>query len=220
MASQNDPNHGNAKGGSPKRGNRANRRLAVGLLGMALAMVGAAYAAVPLYQIFCQVTGFGGTTQVADAVPAQPGERVVTVRFNSDVDPRLPWAFQPVQREMTLKVGESGLALFHARNLTARPTAGTATFNVTPLKAGQYFNKVQCFCFTEQRLAGGAEADMPVSFFVDPAIEEDPNLQEVNTITLSYTFFVDEEAQRELESQQQLGQLAPAGTGAGGAAVN
>lgn len=206
----------------PKRSSRSNRRLAVGLVGVVAGMVGAAYASVPLYQLFCQVTGYGGTTQVAEAVPETTGERVITVRFNSDVDPHLPWHFQPVQREMTVKVGESGLALFRARNLSARTTVGTATFNVTPLKAGQYFNKVQCFCFTEQRLAAGGEADMPVSFFVDPAIEEDPNLQEVGTITLSYTFFVDEEAQRELQAEPQLGGLAvPADAlDGGGVAVN
>ncbi|MEQ8355499.1 MAG: cytochrome c oxidase assembly protein [Kiloniellaceae bacterium] len=194
------------------RSARANKRLAVGLLGVAFAMVGAAYASVPLYQLFCQITGYGGTTQVAEAPPGAVGERVITVRFNTDIDPQLPWAFQPVEREMKMKVGESGLAFFRARNLSARTTVGTATFNVTPLKAGQYFNKVQCFCFTEQRLAAGATADMPVSFFVDPAIEEDPNLREVRTITLSYTFFVDEEAQAEELAKQQLGAVsAPLG---------
>jgi cytochrome c oxidase assembly protein subunit 11 len=144
-------------------------------------------------------------------MPAEVGERVVTVRFNSDVDPKLPWAFQPVQREVTLKVGESGLAFYRARNLSSQTTVGTATFNVTPLKAGPYFNKVQCFCFTEQQLAPGDSMDMPVSFFVDPAIEEDPNLRDVRTITLSYTFFVDEEAQAEARTRQQLGALDEAG---------
>ena len=182
---------------------RSNKRLGIALILVPVAMVGAAYASVPLYQLFCQVTGFGGTTQVADAAPTEVGERVFTIRFNADVDPNLPWAFQPVQREMTLRVGESGLAHFEARNLAARPTAGTATFNVTPLKAGQYFNKVQCFCFTEQRLSPGARVDMPVSFFVDPRIDDDPNLDEVKTITLSYTFFPDENA----EAEQQLGRL-------------
>ena len=182
---------------------RSNKRLGIALILVPLAMVGAAYASVPLYEIFCRVTGYGGTTQVAEAAPEAVGERVMTIRFNSDVDPKLPWAFQPVQREMTLRVGESGLAHFEARNLAARPTAGTATFNVTPLKAGQYFNKVQCFCFTEQRLSPGARADMPVSFFVDPRIDDDPNLDEVKTITLSYTFFPDEKA----EAEQQLGRL-------------
>ena len=184
-----------------KRKNRANARLGVVLVGVAAGMIGAAYASVPLYQLFCQVTGFGGTTQVAESAPVTVGERVIKVRFNADVDPRLAWAFQPVQREMTLKVGESGLALFHARSLADHTTVGTATFNVTPQKAGPYFNKVQCFCFTEQQLAAGTEADMPVSFFVDPEIVDDPNLDEVKTITLSYTFFPDEEA------EQQLGAL-------------
>ena len=182
---------------------RSNKRLGIALILVPVAMVGAAYASVPLYQLFCQVTGFGGTTQVAEKAPETAGERVFTIRFNADVDPNLPWAFQPVQREMTLRVGESGLAHFEARNLAARPTAGTATFNVTPLKAGQYFNKVQCFCFTEQRLSPGARVDMPVSFFVDPRIDDDPNLDEVKTITLSYTFFPDENA----EAEQQLGRL-------------
>ncbi len=200
------------------RRDRANKRLGLTLVGVVAGMIGAAYASVPLYQLFCQVTGFGGTTQVAEALPEKAGERIITVRFNADVDPNLPWAFQPVQREMTVKVGESGLAYFSARNLSGGSTVGTATFNVTPLKAGQYFNKVQCFCFTEQRLAAGASADMPVSFFVDPAIDEDPNLQEVKTITLSYTFFVDEDAAPE----QRLGELAaPSGAAEGaGRAVN
>jgi cytochrome c oxidase assembly protein subunit 11 len=190
---------------------KANRRLGLALVGVVAVMLGAAYASVPLYQLFCQVTGYGGTTQVAESAPAAAGERVFTIRFNADVDPKLPWAFQPVEREMTVKVGESGLALFRAENLSARATAGTATFNVTPLKAGQYFNKVQCFCFTEQRLAPGASIDMPVSFFVDPAIVEDPNLQEVKTITLSYTFFPDQQA----ADEQQLGGLARPEAGEG-----
>jgi len=191
--------------------NKANRRVAVALIGVVAAMVGAAYASVPLYQLFCRVTGYGGTTQVAETAPVTVGERVFTIRFNADVDPKLPWAFQPEQREMTVKVGESALAFFRAENLSGRATAGTATFNVTPLKAGQYFNKVQCFCFTEQGLAPGAGADMPVSFFVDPAIVDDPNLDEVKTITLSYTFFPDEQA----ADEQQLGELARPEAGEG-----
>lgn len=190
---------------------KANRRLALALVSIVVVMVGAAYAAVPLYQLFCRVTGFGGTTQVAETAPAEVGERTFRIRFNADVDPNLPWAFQPVQREMTVHVGESALAHFQAQNLAPQPTAGTATFNVTPLKAGQYFNKVQCFCFTEQRLAPGASVDMPVSFFVDPAITEDPNLDEVKTITLSYTFFPDEQAMDE----RQLGRLAAPKAGEG-----
>ncbi|NIA72196.1 cytochrome c oxidase assembly protein [Pelagibius litoralis] len=173
---------------------RANGRVAFALAGVVVAMGGLAYASVPLYELFCRVTGYGGTTQVAESLPESVGERMVTVRFNADVNPDLPWAFQPVEREVSLRVGESGLAFYRATNTSARRTAGTATFNVTPLKAGQYFNKVQCFCFTEQQLAPGESMDMAVSFFVDPAIEEDPNLAEVKTITLSYTFFPDLDA--------------------------
>jgi cytochrome c oxidase assembly protein subunit 11 len=205
MAEREDMGH------NPGRRASANRRLGMALVGVVAGMIGAAYASVPLYQLFCQVTGYGGTTQVAEVAPAEVGERVFTIRFNADVDPQLAWAFQPVQREMKVRVGESGLALFNARSLSARATTGTATFNVTPLKAGQYFNKVQCFCFTEQRLAPGASIDMPVSFFVDPAIDEDPNLQEVKTITLSYTFFPDEQA----GDEQQLGGLAAPEVGEG-----
>ncbi|HEY9549328.1 MAG TPA: cytochrome c oxidase assembly protein [Kiloniellaceae bacterium] len=194
-----------------RSGNRGNRRLALALVSVAAMMIGAAYASGPLYRLCCQVTGYGGTTQVAEAAPAAAGERVFHIRFNADVDPELPWAFQPVEREMTVKVGESALALFRAENRSGHATAGTATFNVTPLKAGQYFNKVQCFCFTEQQLAAGASIDMPVSFFVDPAIVDDPNLREVKTITLSYTFFPDQQA----ADEQQLGGLAAPAAGAG-----
>jgi len=165
-----------------------NARLALVLGGVVCAMVGLAFASVPLYRLFCQVTGFGGTTQVAAAAPAQAGTRLFTVRFNADLNQGMPWRFQAPD-QVSLKVGESGLAFFRARNLAAAPITGTATFNVTPLKAGQYFSKVQCFCFEEQRLAPGESAELGVSFFVDPAILEDPNLDEVTTITLSYTFF-------------------------------
>ena len=166
-----------------------NARMALLLAGMVAAMVGVTFASVPLYRLFCQVTGYGGTPQVAASAPAEVGERVIKVRFNADVNPKLPWAFQPAQREITLRVGESGLAFYRARSLAARPSVGVSTFNVTPQKAGPYFNKVQCFCFEEQTLQPGQEVDMAVSFFVDPAIAEDPNLDDVKTITLSYTFF-------------------------------
>ena len=176
------------------KADRGNGRVALALCGIVVAMAGLSYASVPLYELFCRVTGFGGTTQVAEALPETVGERVFTVRFNADTNPELPWAFQPVERQMQVRVGESGLAFYRATNQAAGPTAGTATFNVTPAKAGLYFNKVQCFCFTEQILASGQSMDMAVSFFVDPAIEEDPNLDEVKTITLSYTFFPDRDA--------------------------
>jgi len=166
-----------------------NRRVVVLLSAVVAGMVGLTFAAVPLYRLFCQVTGYGGTTQVAQVLPEEVGERIVKVRFNADVDAHLPWAFAPAQVEVALRVGEVGMAFYRARNLTGKAITGAAVFNVTPLKAGQYFNKVQCFCFDEQRLEPGQSVDMPVTFFVDPAIMEDRNLDDVNTITLSYTFF-------------------------------
>ena len=183
---------------SPKR----NAPVALLLCGLVAGMVGLSFAAVPLYRLFCQVTGFGGTTQVADEAPAAASERLVTIRFNADVNPELPWRFQPEQREVTVKVGESALVFYKARNLSQRPVTGTATFNVTPLKAGPYFAKVECFCFQEQLLAPGEEIEMGVSFFVDPAILEDRNLEEVKTITLSYTFFraLEEEGDAEVQA--------------------
>ncbi len=162
-------------------------------------MTGLAFASVPLYRLFCQVTGYGGTNQVAETAPGQVFERRITVRFNADVNPKLPWHFQPLERAVTLRVGEPGLAFYRAVNLTDQPVRGTATFNVTPLKAGQYFNKTQCFCFDEQRLEAGEAVEMGVSFFIDPAILEDRNLDDVTTVTLSYTFF------RSLEDEADAG---------------
>lgn len=167
-----------------------NRRTVIALSAILLAMAGLTVAAVPLYRLFCQVTGYGGTTRVATTAPAQVLERVITVRFNADVNSALPWTFRPAQGQMTLKVGETGLAFYEARNNADTPLTGTATFNVTPQKAGRYFNKIDCFCFTEQRLEPGEHAELAVTFFVDPAIADDPGLDEVNTITLSYTFFL------------------------------
>lgn len=172
-----------------RRTTTRNARTAIVLTGVVAGMVGLSFAAVPLYSLFCRVTGYAGTTQVADDVPAAAAERIIKVRFNADVDPHLDWQFVPAQREITLRVGESAVAHYRARNLADRPITGTATFNVTPLKAGPYFSKVQCFCFDEQRLAPDQVADMPVQFFVDPAIMDDRNLDDVKTITLSYTFF-------------------------------
>lgn len=167
---------------------RKNRRLMIGLFAVVLGMTGLAYASVPLYRLFCQVTGYGGTTQVSDRTSATVTDRVVKVRFDSLTN-GLPWTFQPVRREISVRVGENVVAYYRARNLSPEPRVGTATFNVTPLKAGRYFNKVACFCFTEQRLEAGQQIDMPVMFFIDPAIERDPNLRDLKTITLSYTFF-------------------------------
>ena len=168
---------------------RRNRRTMFALLGVVAGMVGLAFASVPLYDLFCRVTGFGGTTGVAQAPAAAVGERVITVRFDAGVNSSLPWRFSPAQGPMSVRVGETALAFYRARNAADMATVGTATYNVTPLKAAKYFDKIDCFCFTEQRLEAGETVDMAVSFFVDPAIIEDRNLDEVNTITLSYTFF-------------------------------
>lgn len=161
----------------------------LGVLGMMTVLV---VNAVPLYELFCKVTGFGGTTRRADAAPNQATavrDRIVTIRFEANVDPNLPWRFQPVQREIRVRIGERKLAHYVAKNVGGRAITGTATFNVTPAKAGPYFNKIACFCFNDQRLEAGHTVDMPVSFFVDPAIVEDRNLDDVEVITLSYTFF-------------------------------
>ena len=168
---------------------RRNRILLVSLLGLVAGMVGLAYASVPLYTLFCQVTGFGGTTQRAEAAPGVALDRTVKVRFNADVNAALPWSFHPNQREVTLKIGETYIASYRALNRSDTATVGTAVYNVTPEKAGAYFNKIECFCFTEQVLHPGEEVDMPVAFFVDPAIATDPKMEDVTTITLSYTFF-------------------------------
>lgn len=173
------------------RNERRNRVVAAAAALVVVGMVGMSYAAVPLYRLFCQVTGYGGTTQVAEQASTEVGERVVRVRFDAGIAGTMPWRFRPAQREIEVRVGEEHLAFYEAVNPTARPVAGNATYNVTPLKAGQYFNKIACFCFTEQVLAPGQRVDMPVSFFVDPAISEDPNMDDVTTITLSYTFFED-----------------------------
>lgn len=152
-------------------------------------MVGAAYAAVPLYSLFCQVTGFGGTTQQASAAPERILDQSVAVRFDSNIGNGLGWSFRPVERQVEVKLGEVGEISFLATNRTDHTTTGTAVFNVTPLAVGAYFNKISCFCFTEQTLAPGETAEMPVVFFVDPAYADDPDLENITTITLSYTFF-------------------------------
>jgi cytochrome c oxidase assembly protein subunit 11 len=152
-------------------------------------MVGMSYAAVPLYRIFCQVTGFDGTPQRADAAPDRALDREITIRFDGNVANGLGWSFRPHERQVTLRVGEVAEVAFLAENRGSQPSTGTATFNVTPDLAGAYFNKIACFCFTDQTLAAGQSLDMPVQFFVDPAIAEDAELNHVDTITLSYTFF-------------------------------
>jgi cytochrome c oxidase assembly protein subunit 11 len=153
-------------------------------------MTGLAFASVPLYRVFCQVTGFAGTTQraSADEVPGDSG-RMISVRFDANTSSALPWRFAAVDTRRNVAVGARNIALYTARNLSDRAVTGTATFNVTPSQAGQYFTKVQCFCFTEQRLAPGQEVSMPVVFFVDPRIMDDPAARNISEITLSYTFY-------------------------------
>lgn len=167
-----------------------NLRTAVALFAVVGGMVGLSYAAVPLYQLFCQVTGFAGTTQVGDAkdMPKAVSNERVTVTFDANVARNLNWRFRPEQSKMVLRAGEPALAFFSATNDESKPVTGTASFNVTPYKAGIYFTKVECFCFTEQTLQPGQQVDMPVQFYVDPEIFTDPDTKEVHDIVLSYTF--------------------------------
>jgi cytochrome c oxidase assembly protein subunit 11 len=166
-----------------------NRRTGLIVLGVVIAMITLAYASVPLYKLFCQVTGFGGTTQIAETLPDVVLDRKITVRFHSDTNSGLNWNFSPEVRSITLNIGQEGLINFFAENKSSQPATGVALYNVTPPKAGKYFHKTQCFCFNEQTLQPGEKVNMPVLFFVDPSIADDPNLDEVESITLSYTFF-------------------------------
>ena len=174
------------------------KNLRIGLIALAVAagMVALGFAAVPLYRMFCQVTGFAGTTQVAsesdaaiaERIAASAGAKPISIRFDGNVDPGLPWTFAPVQTTDTVQIGTRDLAFYTARNNSDQPVTGSASFNVEPEQAAPYFNKIQCFCFTEQTLQPGEEMRMPVLFYVDPAALEDPNMDGVEQITLSYTF--------------------------------
>ena len=169
---------------------RRNGRTAALAALVVVAMAGLAFASVPLYRVFCQVTGFAGTTQRAEAadVPGAVG-RLISVRFDANTSSALPWTFEPVDTHRRVAIGARNIALYTARNESERPVTGTATFNVTPSQAGQYFTKIQCFCFTEQTLSPGQEVRMPVIFYVDPAILDDPDARNISEITLSYTFY-------------------------------
>lgn len=157
--------------------------------GAVVAMTGLAFAAVPLYDAFCKLTGYGGTTQVAEAAPSAVLDRRMHVRFDANVSPDLPIEFAPKQREQGLRVGESGLAFYRVRNTSDAPVSVIATFNVTPHAAGQYFAKLECFCFQDRVLQPGEEAELPVVYFIDPEIVSDPDAREIETVTLSYTYF-------------------------------
>ena len=176
---------------------KTNKRVALLSAGLALGMLGMAYASVPLYRIFCQVTGFGGTTQVAQGPASAVLDRKITVAFDANTNSGLPWKFKPVQHKITLKVGEQALAFYRAENTSNQTITGTAVFNVSPPLAGKYFNKVECFCFTEQTLNPGQVVDMPVTFFVDPDIAKDQDLEKLKTITLSYTFYEADKDEKE-----------------------
>jgi cytochrome c oxidase assembly protein subunit 11 len=167
---------------------KRNTRLGLAVFAGACMMLGAAYAAVPLYRLFCQMTGYGGTTQRAVVEADRVLANTVRVRFDANVN-GLPWEFQPDQRVITVQLGQTTQVSYTARNLSNQPTSGTATFNVTPDVAGAYFNKLQCFCFSEQSLKPGESVHMPITLFVDPAMLEDNNAEGIPEITLSYTFY-------------------------------
>lgn len=175
-----------------------SKKMLLYLTGLVFAMVGCTYAAVPLYRRFCQATGYGGTVQRRESVEekiarhAQDGTRTtreIVVQFNADVADGMQWKFVPTQREVRVKPGESALAFYTAENQSSTPITGVSTYNVTPMKAAVYFNKIQCFCFEEQRLLPGEQIDMPVFFYIDPEFETDPKMDGINNLILSYTFF-------------------------------
>lgn len=214
-------------------------------------MVGATYGAVPLYRLFCQATGFGGTVRSGATVeeklalrrraragdrkaraeaaegsseeaprPAsRPAPREITVTFNADVADGLPWRFSPAQRAVVVRPGQSALAFFTARNLGERPVTGVSTYNVAPQQAGAHFNKVQCFCFEEQRLQPGESVDMPVLFYVDPEIDDDPRLAGIDTVTLSYTFFLVDDGKSAAGGEAEGGEKGEEAKGASSSAA-
>ena len=165
-----------------------NRTL-IQLLGVIVVMGALAWASVPFYNWFCRVTGFGGVTNTATAGSDVILDQTIKIRFDGSLDSAMPWTFKPMQREMTIRIGETGLAFYEAFNPTSRPIGGQASYNVTPYAAGNFFTKIDCFCFTEQVLQPGERVEMPVTFYVDPAIATDAEGKYVHTITLSYTFY-------------------------------
>ncbi|MAU97596.1 MAG: cytochrome c oxidase assembly protein [Fulvimarina sp.] len=182
---------------SDQRTNEAPRRqagasgvvIAVACAAFAFGMLGAAFASVPLYRLFCQVTGYGGTTQRAEAAPASVSDKQVTVRFDGNVAEGLPWTFRPNQREVRVNLGAQSTVSYHVENTSDRAITGQALFNVTPEAAGLYFNKIACFCFSNQTLQPGEKVEMPIVFYVDPEMADTEELKSLQAITLSYTFF-------------------------------
>lgn len=177
---------------------KKSQKMLMYLTGLVFGMVGLSYAAVPLYRRFCQATGYGGTVTRRESVEEKIARhdsnqtvtsREIVVQFNADIADGMQWKFVPTQREVRVKPGESALAFYTAENQSSTPITGVSTYNVTPMKAAVYFNKIQCFCFEEQRLLPGEKIDMPVFFYIDPEIEDDPKMDGINNIILSYTFF-------------------------------
>ncbi len=193
-----------------------NRRVGLMVGALALAMIGLGYASVPLYRIFCQVTGFGGTTMRVteeQAATVRSVNKDIRIRFDANVERGMPWAFKPVQAVDTVAIGARDMAIFTARNLSDKPVTGTASFNVEPEQAGVYFSKIQCFCFTEQTLKPGEEVRMPVIYYVDPKILTDPDAKDIGEITLSYTFHVTAKPTAETTANTGAKALDRAGTG-------
>jgi len=176
---------------SPFDRDRRNRRTMLAMAGVGLSMLALGFASVPLYRIFCEQTGFGGTTKraAADVQVNEATGHTMSIRFDSNVQPGMPWQFYPEHRTDTVTVGRKDMAIFIAKNMSDKPVTGTAAFNVTPTQAGAYFTKIQCFCFTEQTLQPGQEVRMPVLYYVDPKILDDPDNKDTQQITLSYTFY-------------------------------
>jgi cytochrome c oxidase assembly protein subunit 11 len=188
---------------------RRNRRVATIVVSVAVAMVGAAYAAVPLYAAFCKATGYGGTTQVARAASAARGARTLSVSFDANVAPGLDWTFEPESPTVSLRTGATATVYFRVHNRSARETAAVAVFNVAPEVSGAWFDKVSCFCFSEQRLGPNETAELPVVFFLDPRLEQDHTMNDVAAITLSYTLFAANDAAKPVALAPQAGGAPP-----------
>lgn len=166
----------------------ANKRVVMISTAVVVGMMGLGFASKPLYDTFCRVTGYGGTTRVAEIASDTVLNRDILIRFDSNINPDLNWSFKPVESSMTVKLGQNALAFYTAKNMSDQPLVGTASYNVAPIKAAPYFSKLECFCFTEQRLEPGEEVKMPVLFFVDPEMAKSDRFDDIKTITLSYTF--------------------------------
>jgi cytochrome c oxidase assembly protein subunit 11 len=190
-------------------GRRGTLLLTIGLIAV---MLGLTAASVPLYRLFCQVTGYGGTPRIVASDTAQVGNTLMTVRFDTNVMPDMPWTFRPEQTKMTVRLGEPSLAVFSAENNSDEAIVGTAVFNVSPAKAATFIDKIQCFCFTQQRLEAHQKADLPVTFYIDPAILKDRDTFDLRTVTLSYTFYKSRKQTVGTASQPAAGQGTVNGT--------